>query len=609
MITKNKQSLVRIKKTFILILLILIAFLILLTALHNTVTKPRKMPSLLTTKKELATRGNIYSADGFKIATSRKIYTAEINTKSLVKDKIDLFATLFSIYSNIDKKVVLKKIKQKKGRVIRSRVIDKRSGKNLKSLAFKLRRLGVFKSIKINGNSVVYGLDIYETGEDRLYPYKDALTPVIGFIKKDNKKQSKQRVYGVDGIEKQFDKALNTMQDGILKGERDILGYILFNKDSKIIQRVDGKDIHLTIPLKLQRNIELMVDRYKTKLKAKEVIVCVMDSTTGKILTLASSNRYNPAKIKQSDIEKLQLNAVQYAFEPGSVIKPITVSIALENNKVNQTELFYAYNKGKPNQKGEYPQGQYKIGRYTIHDDHRFTKHYITLRDILIYSSNIGTLTIANRLTAQEFYDGFKLFGLSIKSGIDLPIEATGVIHKLYQYKAGEATGKDNIYKATDSFGQGITATFMQVMKAYSVFNNNGIISIPYLVQTNHQKIQQQIISEKTANLVKSFLIQTVQEGTGTKAKIDGLIIGGKTGTAQIARQGEYKKRYISSFFGLANDKSNHKYTIGVTVREPIATGKHWYYRYAASSAVPVFRETIKILIKLNYLVPSYSKD
>jgi cell division protein FtsI (penicillin-binding protein 3) len=392
------------------------------------------------------------------------------------------------------------------------------------------------------------------------------------------------------------------MQDGILKGEKDILSYILFNKKSTIIQRKDGEDIRLNIPLRLQKNIELMLDRYKKEFQAKEILVSVMDSVTGKILVLASSNRYNPAKIRQQDIKYLNINAVEYSFEPGSVVKPLTISLALDKNKIKQGELFYAYNKGKRNKEGEYPQGKFKIKRFTIHDDHRFKKNYLTLDDIIVFSSNIGTLQIANRLTAHEFLNGFKAFGLSKKTNIDLPNEARGILHKLYQYKAGEKTKEYNIYKTTDSYGQGITATFMQLIKAYSVFNNDGKIVTPYLV-TKPNITPTQVISKQTANKIKKILIKVVKKGTGRKANIDGLQIGGKTGTANIARGGRYHRRYMSSFFGFAND-NKHKYTIGVTVFEPINTGKHWYYYYASNSAVVVFAQTIKTLMKLNYLHP-----
>lgn len=595
----NKQQLLIMKKILLLISLIVIAFLILIFSISKTSKDDRNLPSLETTKKDLAVRGNIFSADNFKIGTSQKIYSASIDTRCLDENKKDMFVTLFSLYSNIPKEKIREKI-SKTGYTIISRTINQRVAKELKSLAFKLRRLDVFKSIKINGRTVLYGLNIYETGEERLYPYKDTLTPVIGFIKKNNSDNGKQKVLGVNGLEKEFNKYLNNMQDGVLKGEKDILSYILFNKNSKIISRTDGEDLKLTIPLKLQRNIELMLDRYKKEFEAKEIIISVMESNTGKILSLASSNRYNPQDIQQKDIESLRNNAIEYNFEPGSVIKPLVISLAMDKNKIKKNELFFAYNKGKRNKKGEYPKGKYKIKRHTIHDDHRFKKNYLTLDDVVMFSSNIGTLVIANRLTGEEFYNGFKKFGLSKETGIDLPYEAKGIIHKLYQYKAGEDKNEDNIYKTTDGYGQGITATFMQVLKAYTVFNNDGKMVTPYIVNNNN-KNDVQVISKKVANQMKHLLVKTVEEGTGRKTFIDGLEIGGKTGTANVVENGKYQRKYMSSFFGFVND-ANKKYTIGVTVNDPVNRGKKWYYYYASNSAVPVFKEITKILLKLNYL-------
>jgi cell division protein FtsI (penicillin-binding protein 3) len=604
----KKQQLPVMKKILILIVLIFLAFLILILSVSNTIQDNRNLPSLMTSKKDLAVRGNIYSSDGFKIATSRKIFSASIDTRSLNKEKRELFITLFSIYSGIDKKIIRAKIKSKRGYVILSRTIDQKTAKELQSLAFKLRRLDIFKALELNGNRYLHGLSIYETGEERVYTYEDAMTPVLGFIRELNSKAGKQRVNGINGIEREFNDELNNFQDGVLKGERDVLSYIIFNKDSQIIKRRDGDDIHISIPLKLQKNIELMLDRYKKKLQAQEVYVSVMESDTGKILALASSNRYNPSAIKKNEIRNLSISAIEYNFEPGSVIKPIAISLALDKNLVKKNEIFSAYNKGKKNSKGEYPRGRYKIGRYTIKDDHRFEKNWITLEDIIIHSSNIGTLTIANRLSGEDFFNGYKNFGFSFKTGIDLPYEKVGVIHKLYQYKAGETEGKDNIYKATDSYGQGITTTFMQVLKAYSVFNNQGTIVTPYIVNKNTNYEEKRVISEKTANYMHNMLVKTVEKGTGQNAQIEGLEIGGKTGTAQVVEEGRYQRKYISSFFGFANDK-DHKYTIGVTVNDPVNRGKHWYYYYASHSAVPVFKEVIKILVKLDYLKPTPKED
>ena len=604
------------KKIAILFMFIAFALFILLFSVSNTMTNYRRLPKLLTSKTELAIRGDVLSSDNFKISSSKKLYKAAMDTRFLDLNKKELFIKLFSIYSNIPEKTIRKKINKsikKPGSFVLSYNIDSRTAKNLKELGFKLRRLKVFKSVQVKGGKILRGLVVNESGEKRLYSYKDALTPVVGYIRK-FESEGKTKVKGIKGLEKSFDELLNSTKDGILKGERDVLSYISFNKNSIIKNRDDGANLVLNIPLKLQKNVEMILDNHKKKLQADEIIVSIMESTTGKVLTLATSNRFDPENIKQKDIPSLNVKAIEYQFEPGSVLKPISLALVIDKNRIKKNELFFAYNKSKPNKKGEYARGRYKIGRYTIKDDHRFKKHYLTLDDIVINSSNIGTLQLVQRLSAEEFSGGLKKFGITQKTGIDLPYEKKGVMPKNYQFRAGESKGKDNIFKATVSYGQGMTSTFMQVLKAYTVFNNDGYSVTPQIVSSlitpNNKTLDiktlepQKVISKKSANEMKRLLIKTVQEGTGAGTLIEGLEVGGKTGTAQIARRGKYLRKYISSFFGFANDQ-NSKYTIGVTVINPISTGKYWYYYYASSSAVPVYKELIQTLVKFKYLTPA----
>ena len=613
-ITEEKDN--KIKKIVILFLFILFLLSILLFSVFDTMKNFRRLPSLETSKKELSVRGDIISSDNFKITTSKKIYKASIDTRHLDENKKELFIKLFSIYSNIPVKKISKKIEESlvsPGNLVLSYNIDSKTAKNLKELGFKLRKLNVFKSRKVQGGKILRGLSINESGEKRIYSYEDTLTPVAGYITKFESKNGKTKVKGIKGLEKKFDELLNNSKDGILSGKRDVLSYIAFNKESVIKQRVDGANLVLNIPLKLQKNNEMILDIYKEKLSADEVIVSIMESNTGKIISLASSNRFNPEKIYQKDIPSLNVNAVEYQFEPGSIVKPMSIALVLDKNRIKKDELLFAYNtKGKANKKGQWPRGRYKLGRWSIKDDHRFKKHYLTLDDIVIYSSNIGTLQYAQRLSGPEFFEGMKRFGFTRNTGIDLPYEKKGVMPKIWQFSANDKKNEDNVFKATVSYGQGMTATFMQLIKAYSVFNNKGIAVTPKIVshiEVDGDKYKEdllkdeRIISEKTAEEMKRLLIKTVAVGTGKAAKIEGLEIGGKTGTAQIARGGKYLKKYISSFFGFVND-GEKSYTIGVTVINPISTGKYWYYHYASWSAVPVFKEVINNLVKLNYLTP-----
>jgi len=606
----------KIKKIVILFFFILFLIIILITSVYFTVNNERDLPSLESSKKELSVRGEIISADNFKITSSKKIYKASIDSRYLDKNKKELFIKLFSIYSNIPYDKIEEKVNEsflKPGYLVLSYNIDSRTAKNLKELGFKLRKLGVFKARKVDGGRILRGLSIVESGEKRVYSYEDTLTPVVGYIRKYESENGKTKVKGIKGLEKKFNDLLNSSKDGVLSGNRDVLSYISFNKDSTIKKRIDGANLVLNIPLKLQKNNESILDRYKEKLGAEEIIVSIMESKTGKILSLASSNRFNPERIYQKDIPSLNVNAIEYQYEPGSVIKPVSIALVMDKGRVKDNELFFAYNtKGKPNKKGEYPKARYKLDRFYIKDDHRFKKHYLTLDDIFIFSSNIGTLQLAQRLSGPEFFEGMKRFGFTRKTGIDLPYEKKGVMPKVWQFAANDKEKEDNVFKATVSYGQGMTSTFMQIMKAYSVFNNGGKTVTPRIVshiELDNEKFKkdvlegERIIKKSTADEIKRLLIKTVQKGTGRAAQIDGLEIGGKTGTAQVAEGGKYVKKYISSFFGFVNDGEN-SYTIGVTVVDPISKGKYWYYHYAAWSAVPVFKETINNLVKLNYLTP-----
>ena len=615
--SKNIEKIDKTKKIVILFSLIFLCLTILMISVFRTITENRHLPSLTGEKSELAVRGDIVSSDNFKIASSKKLYKASIDTRYLDPAKRELFLNLFSIYSNTDYKELENRLiegEKNPGNLILSYGINSRSAKNLKELAFKLIQLDVFKSRLVNGNKILRGLTISESGEKRTFSYEDTLTPVVGYISKFESEAGKTKVNGIKGLERNYNKVLNQTKDGVLQGDRDVLSYISFDKNSVIRKRIDGATLNLNIPLKLQKNIEMTLDSYKQKLTADEIIVAVMESRTGKVITMASSNRFNPEQIKKEDIPSLNVNAIEYQFEPGSVIKPLSISLAIDKNLVKKNENFPAYNSGGGrNSAGEYPKGAYKIGRFTIKDDHQFTKNYLSLDDIVMFSSNIGTLQIAQRLTGPEFFEGMKRFGFTRKTGIDLPYEKKGVMPKIWQFSAGDKDKKDNVFKATVSFGQGMTSTFIQLLKAYTVFNNDGNMITPHIVShltydnTKYKPYDdkpEKIVSKQTADLMKKLLVRTVEEGTGRAARIEGLEIGGKTGTAQIARGGKYLKKYISSFIGFVNDEKGNSYTIGVTVMNPNSTGKYWYYYYASWSAVPVFKEIVQNLVKLNYLIP-----
>jgi len=579
-----------------LFLILVIAMGIFLASILKTITSPRHIPSHNTTIYDRSFRGSIISADHYTLSNSQKTYQAVIRGASIVPEKKAVFIKLFSIYSGIGEEKLRQKFKNKKGEeikgnIILSKTITSRSAMQLKSLAYKLRRLGVFQWVKNrNGIEVLYGLDIIENGETRRFPLGDVLSPVLGYVGK--KSDGKYiRPQGKKGLEKNYDKHITSKKNGYFRGKRDVVGTLIHDKNSIKIERVDGMDLHLNIPLALQRRIELMLDQMKEVLDADEIIVGVMESKTGKVLSLASSERYDPACITQKDIPALNPKFSEYPYEAGSVIKPLTLAVALEHKVVTPQTWFNTYN------------GRIKIGKHrTITDDEKFDA--LTATDIIVHSSNVGISQISWRLTGQEFRDGFLKFGIAHPSGIDLSRDLPGQFKPLYLLN-------NKLHRANSSYGYGMMVTFAQLFKAYSAFNNDGLAMTPRIVdyledaKGNHYIMQPRVgdlkaVSKKTARQIHNILLEVVKRGTGVKAQYPGLEIGGKTGTAHIVRHGHYVREYHSSFYGFANDKKGHKYTIGVLV----IRAKKPYKYFASASAVPTFKRIVHTLVELDYLKP-----
>ncbi|WP_428738337.1 peptidoglycan D,D-transpeptidase FtsI family protein [Sulfurimonas sp.] len=582
MVNRNKS-----KKILLLYVIVFIGFLVFLSVMLFTVLDPRHLPSKYTADTSKASRGSIISADGFHIATTKKLFKAVVNTRYIDPQKKDLFVELFSIYSGINKKEITKKINAHKGVVVLSYNIPQIQAHYLKKLSAELRRLNVFLALKNprTGLLSVHGLNIIESGESREYNYGNLLTPIIGYPHK-LEEDGYTFVKGVKGLEKRFDDELSARQDGYSRGKRDVNSYIILNKKSFTKPQINGLDIKITIPVALQIKIEKMLDQMKVELDAKQVMFALMDSTKGDVLTMASSNRYLPKEIKKSDYPSLNSGMIEYSFEPGSVLKPITFSLLLEKKLVNPYDLVNGHN------------GRFKIGRKMIRDEHKFD--WLSAEDVIVHSSNVGIAQLAQKLSGYEFYEGLKKFGFAKRSTPDLIYEKAGSIPSVKRLE-------NQIYKATSAYGYGLQANLMQLLRAYSAFNNNGRMVYPKLLHSFINEYNQETllpyeksvpaITSTTAQRMKRILIKTVNKGTGVKTITPGLEVGGKTGTAHIVEDGRYVNKYNTSFIGFVNDKT-HKYTMGVVVVQPKKS------QFAAQTAVPVFKKAIDIMVEDGYLQP-----
>lgn len=585
---KNKQS----KKIVSYFILLLLGFILFLSVVLYRVSDERRLPNPYTSDSTRAMRGSIISADGFHLAAPEKRYKAIVDVRCIDPDKRELFVRLFAIYSGIPAKTIEKRLKGADGSVVLSFGLSNKGAEYLKTLAFELRRLDVFREYELpSGRTIMHGLDIQESGETRHYPYRDLLTPLIGHTRK-TEVEGYTRTPGRNGLEKAFDEWLKPRQNGYAFAPRDINNYKLLTKQSRYRPPIDGYDLYLTIPVTLQIRIEKVLDAMKEQLDADEVMAIVMQSGDGKILSLASSNRYTPSHILRRDYPALNIGAVTYGFEPGSVIKPLVFSLLLEQKRISPLDLVNTHG------------GRYKIGRTTITDEHAYD--WLTAEDVIVHSSNVGMAQLAQQLSAIEIHEGLTRFGFTRDTGVGLPYEKRGSLPYIRRLNAP-------IYKATASYGYGLQATPLQLLKAYNVFNNGGVSVTPTLVSALRAPDgsgdailplpePQQVISPATAEKMKKILVKTVRKGTGQKTITPGLEIGGKTGTAHIARHGGYVDQYNTSFMGFANDALGRRYTIGVTVVQPKT------YHFASQTAAPVFKNVVDVMVKEGYLTPAAPK-
>lgn len=583
------------KKTGVIVsvfFLLILCFVIFLSIVYVKMVTPRKLPAMNTTKTDTSVRGSIYTSDGFEIAYSDKLYKASVNTQSIDPDKKELFITLFSIYSGIPKEEISKKLSQK-GYVVLSYTLNSTAATNLKNLNLILIRYDVFKEYEDKRGRIIQkmGLSIEVSGNNRIYNYKNILEPLIGYTRKVESDKI-TRVDGVKGVEKHYNEILSAKLDGSIAGKRDVGFNIIANKSATIQNRQDGFDITLSIPLALQKKIESVLDEAKTRYKVREFIAGVMDSKTGKILTLATSNRFDPKNIQQKDYPHLNLNAIEYSYEPGSTIKPIIYAILLQKGMID------------PKAEIELDSGYYKLKSYTIRDTYPMKS--APIEDILIRSSNIGMVKISKDLKPNEYHTALHAFGFGELSGIDLPYEKTGLVPT-------PKTFQNEVYRASVSYGYGMRATFMQLLRSYAIFSNGGFLVTPkvseYVTSPSGEKYIPKrfepiaILSPSTTQQVYETLTKIVQRVIKV-AQVPDIITGGKTGTARIAQNGRYDSKYNGSFFGFAHDEHN-AYTIGVVAFESDIKDDY----YGAKTAAPIFKKIVEILLEEGYLTPIKTHD
>jgi cell division protein FtsI (penicillin-binding protein 3) len=384
----------------------------------------------------------------------------------------------------------------------------------------------------------------------RIYPHKDLGAPVLGHTNIDGK--------GVEGVEKAFDSYLRGTA-GRLRNVKDGSGRDLLLDGLVDPRSTAGADLVLTLDTYLMHVTQTALADAVEQWNAKGGAAVVLDPRNGDVLAMASVPTYdanNPGDAVARGFTRNRTITDQY--EPGSTLKTITLAATLEAGLVSPTDRFDCQS-GQP----------LYIGRTPIRDDH--PEGVLTAAAVFQRSSNIGTVKIARKLGKQRLYDALVRFGFGRRTRIGLPGEVPGILHPVRKW--GE------IHLANIAFGQGLTATPLQMVAAIAAIANGGIYHPPRLaLKVSHPDgrtdalpaahDQQRVLSAETARTMLSIMRGvTGEHGTARRAAIPGYEVAGKTGTAQKTVNGRYAA-WVASFIGVipANDP---QLVIGIVIDEP----------------------------------------
>jgi cell division protein FtsI/penicillin-binding protein 2 len=381
--------------------------------------------------------------------------------------------------------------------------------------------------------------------EKRAYPQGSVASQVVGFAGTDNK--------GLGGLEIEYDKQLSG-KPGKQTVVRDPFGRAIDVVNATPEQQ--GHDLFTTIDNKIQANAEQVLRETVAKWHAKSATAIVLDPHTGAVLAMAQAPGYDANNSSRVPQALLTNHAVTDVFEPGSVFKLVTVAGALTDGLVT------------PGSKFVLPPC-IQVADKCIHDAEQRGTETLSVAQILSYSSNVGAITIAEKLGAPELVKWIAKFGFGKPTGLDFPGESGGIVPSYPDQWSGTTIGNVPI-------GQGIAVTPIQIASAYAAIANGGVWIQPHLVgrvggRTLHGFKHRRIVSPAVDQSLKTMLTGVVDEhgATGTAAQIPGYTVAGKTGTAQIPGPHGYTTgKYVASFVGMVPVKTPRLLVL-VSVEEP----------------------------------------
>lgn len=428
------------------------------------------------------------------------------------------------------------------------------------------------KALEIQG--IKFAKESYRT-----YPEKNMNGHVLGFVGSDKEGEMSGK-YGLEGY---FDDAL-AGKEGYLKSEKNPLGSWVMFGEHDVEQAINGSDLVLTLDRSIQFTVCEKLRQAVKDFDADGGSVIVMDPWTGAILGMCSVPDFDPNNY--SDVEDISVYnnpAIFDLYEPGSVMKPITIAAALDVGEVTPETTYM-------------DEGFIKFHEYTIQNSDLKSYGVQTMTGVLEHSLNTGVVYVVDKIGKNVFRKYLEDFGFSEKTGIELFTEVAGNISSLW--KRGE------IYAATASFGQGISVTPLELVSAFGVIANGGKLMKPYIVdevrkdngyiEKTEPKEVRRVINEKTARLLSGMLVSVIDNGHGKRAGVSGYFVAGKTGTAQVPKKdgsGYETDVTIGSFIGFA-PVGDPKFVMLVKINNPKAV------QWAESSAAPLFGQIADFLLQ-----------
>jgi cell division protein FtsI/penicillin-binding protein 2 len=558
---------------FIFCFLFLVGKLFLIQVWGYSEYKQKALDQQLTKEKIEFKRGEIISSDGFVLATNNVTYNLIANP-SVIKDVPDFLNKIVSVIS-------FKSNEEKSDFIKNSQPLFK------SNLFYLILKKGLTQDEKDSLESLKLSSIYFEKEVKRFYPEGNLASSVLGFVASSETENQK----GYYGIEGRNDKLLKGREGRVIY-ERGADGQVILYGNYDKQDSINGDSLVLTIDRSIQYIIEQNLKKGVEHYGAKSGQIIVMDPTTGDILGMANYpnfDPYDPYKEFLDDDKKIKSEVknrcISDNIEPGSVIKPLTVAAAIDLGKITGA---YEYDDNGPE--------TYSGFEVTNWDKKHLGHMDLTL--LLQKSNNIGAAKIGMLVGSDNLKDYFNRLGFGRSTDVDLEGEERGYIKPDFW---------SDIDIVSASFGQGFTATPLQVLESYTVFSNNGNLIRPKIIKTIKKVddievkypniIEKGVLKPETAKFMDELLTRSVKGNESKYYNIKNFNIAGKTGTAQIAKNGKYLETQTNALF-VGYLSTSKKFSMVVRLEEPTSS------TYAAETAVPLWMDTASELIKYFNLPP-----